>query len=85
MAKCMYCSELVQGRAKTCSDKCRKALSRMVDGRRPAKSVTQTVTNTKCDKQDVSQLHPAIKAGIERISVDEEERGRRLSIALNYQ
>ena len=46
MAKCVYCGiNEVEGKAKTCSSKCRMALSR---------SVTVNVTNDKCNKPTVT-------------------------------
>lgn len=53
---CLVCNGPISGRAKTCSDKCRKALSR---------NVTKTVTNDKCDKPSVTQPGRCYKCGAE--------------------
>ncbi len=48
--KCLVCNTEIEGKAKTCSSKCRKALSR---------SVTQSVTNvteSKCDNASVTDF-----------------------------
>lgn len=75
---CTNCGKEVWGKAKTCSDKCRKALSR-------------SVTDSKCDTSSLSHLRPAIVAGIERLTtnpdgtIDEQARTNRMAIAKSYQ
>lgn len=75
---CKQCGKEVSGKAKTCSDKCRKAMSR-------------SVTDSKCDKPSVTQLHPSIMATINRLTtnpdgtVDKQARTNRMAIALDYE
>ncbi len=55
MAKCLYCGvNEVKGKAKTCSNRCRKALSRTVTNN----------TNSKCDTSSVTSLENCQYCGV---------------------